>query len=397
MENNLLNEEINRVKELMKIPINEANPNQIKGLWNLVDNAKLAADDVVKQSADRLANILKKNPDDINSALNAAKKIQKDAKKAAKSAKTNLDNLKATNRPKSEIDKATLELKNKIQDSKDLKNLTKGIDKTKLDGNVANLKKASEKIDDTISQSRSASTSAGNLPVVPPPPTNNPQQIQKWWQNPKFTKSAKIAAAVAAGGALLTGLYFLLRKNGDTETSCLLQNLFRHPGNIKEKSRTSKGTYYSVTPTNPEINRTYPKITIEAESKNKRVFYNGKFIGNWTHDSGCILYMILGNKKIPIFLDKSNTPTPGPKKRKFRPCTGTYNFGCQSRKIGELQSCLGITVDNKWGKNTEAAVFAKFAKRVLTDAEIDQKCKAQPAPPTPAPKVEPEGPQEFEY
>lgn len=292
----------------------------------------------------------------------------------------------------------------------------------KLDGDAAKLKKASDDIDDTISQFRSESaakraskkqqttgsntttgTNTTTIPPPPPPPINRTDKFKEWLRNPNVKKYAKYAALAAAGIGGIALLINWLKSSSNKNENCMGNNMEKHPNKIKIKiSDKRKTVYWVVTPDNQSILSLTPKLVLEERKGTLKAFNtSGQQIGSWKFSNDCILYLVYGKQYIPVFTATgtvpSPVPTPGPKKRKFRPCTGTYNFGCQSRKIGELQSCLGITVDNKWGKNTEAAVFAKFAKRVLTDAEIDQKCKAQPAPPTPAPKVEPEGPQEFEY
>lgn len=231
----------------------------------------------------------------------------------------------------------------------------------------------------------------GNAPVppppVPPPPPPNPPQFSKWWQNPKVTKYAKIAAAVAAGGGALVLLYNLLKKEGDTESICIAKNMEKYPNNLKLKDSNNPNVgYYSVTPTNRSILEKYPRFTIEAGTKRKKVYYNGKHIANWSSDNSCNLFITIGGQKFPIFTGAAVAPSPSPRPKpktegiKYTQCSGSYKIGCYSEKIMELQKCMGIKIDGYWGRNTDAAVLANFGKKVLTDAEIDARCNRQPTP-----------------
>jgi hypothetical protein len=60
---------------------------------------------------------------------------------------------------------------------------------------------------------------------------------------------------------------------------------------------------------------------------------------------------------------------------KYKPCSGTYSFGCKSEAIAKVQSCLGgLTVDGKFGSNTKKKLAAKGFTS-FTDADVDKICK----------------------
>lgn len=56
-------------------------------------------------------------------------------------------------------------------------------------------------------------------------------------------------------------------------------------------------------------------------------------------------------------------------------CSGTYTQGCESSKVGEVQSCLGgLTVDNKFGPRTAAKLKEKGFGESFTDADVAKIC-----------------------
>lgn len=64
---------------------------------------------------------------------------------------------------------------------------------------------------------------------------------------------------------------------------------------------------------------------------------------------------------------------------RFTPCSGTYNKGCSSTKIAEVQKCLGLSgrdIDGKWGDKTQQIIkqqFPEFAKS-FTDKDVAVIC-----------------------
>ena len=66
----------------------------------------------------------------------------------------------------------------------------------------------------------------------------------------------------------------------------------------------------------------------------------------------------------------------------YTPCTGTYRYGCYAPAIAEVQSCLGLTSDGKYGPNTAATLKSKGFTS-FTDADIATICgKTTPNKPT---------------
>lgn len=280
----------------------------------------------------------------------------------------------------------------------------------KLDGDIAKLRKASDEIDNTVSEFRKASaekralgkqqttnqqttgTNATTIPPPPAPPISRTDKFKEWLSNPNVKKYAKYAALVGAGVAGVALLINWLKGSSNKNENCMGNNMDKHPNKIKIKISDKKKTaYWVVTPDNQSILAITPKLILEDRKGNLKAFNtSGQQIGSWKFSNDCTLYLVYGKQSIPVFTATGSAPSPSPKPPKrggFKLCTGTYKFGCQSPKIGELQACLNIAADNKWGKNTEIAVKAKFGKNILTDAEIDQKCKAQPVtPPKPTPQ-----------
>lgn len=75
------------------------------------------------------------------------------------------------------------------------------------------------------------------------------------------------------------------------------------------------------------------------------------------------------------------TTTGSVKKSTYKPCTGTYQFGCKSDAIAKVQSCLGLVSDGKFGPKTRAALKKKGIT-VFGDADIERICKYQEEDPS---------------
>lgn len=67
------------------------------------------------------------------------------------------------------------------------------------------------------------------------------------------------------------------------------------------------------------------------------------------------------------------SPTPQPS-RKYKPCTGTYTYGCMGDAIAQVQKCLGIDPDGKFGPVTLRTLKAKANMESFTDADIQKIC-----------------------
>lgn len=63
-------------------------------------------------------------------------------------------------------------------------------------------------------------------------------------------------------------------------------------------------------------------------------------------------------------------------KSTYKPCSGTYSYGCKSNVIAKVQGCLGLVTDGKFGKKTRAALAGKGFKS-FTDADVNKICSVQ--------------------
>jgi hypothetical protein len=75
---------------------------------------------------------------------------------------------------------------------------------------------------------------------------------------------------------------------------------------------------------------------------------------------------------------KANPEDPACKKKTgggsgYKPCTGTYQYGCMSDIIAKVQGCLKLATDGKFGPKTKAALAAK-GFTTFTDADVDKIC-----------------------
>jgi len=57
----------------------------------------------------------------------------------------------------------------------------------------------------------------------------------------------------------------------------------------------------------------------------------------------------------------------------YKSCSGTYSYGCSASAIREVQSCLGLTADGKFGPKTQAKLKEKGFTS-FTDADISKIC-----------------------
>jgi hypothetical protein len=76
---------------------------------------------------------------------------------------------------------------------------------------------------------------------------------------------------------------------------------------------------------------------------------------------------------------KEENPKKDEKKRdnsktsSYKSCSGTYSYGCKANAIAEVQGCLGLTTDGKFGPKTKAALSGK-GFTTFTDKDITKIC-----------------------
>jgi len=361
MENNLLNEEINRVKELMKIPINETKAETLKSITTLSTKALKATDALVKNSAKSLKAYLKANPNNVKGALERVKNLELEANSAVKSAQKKLNDLKKqTNPPASptNIQAATDDLTAKKADLDIIKREHNNILRTYgLQGTSVSTK---------LTSALNRLTSSNVYP---------------------FIKKAVL------GGLAIYGTVTLVNKIRKLigDDICIENPKNKSKFNkVVAQSESGPLNYYLTNIENETLKSLYPKgIILQFDNANRKVFeINGKTkVATWYADRNCDIYIQRGGQKFKLFGAQEQQPVPTPDQGggrrggNYKPCTGTYSLLCFSPKIKELQKCVGTKPDGYWGENTERAVVAKFGKNTLTDAEINQKCKAQSVTP----------------
>jgi hypothetical protein len=61
----------------------------------------------------------------------------------------------------------------------------------------------------------------------------------------------------------------------------------------------------------------------------------------------------------------------------YKPCTGTYSFGCQSDAIAKVQKCLGgLVIDGKFGPKTQVKLDLIGRAEGFTDDDVMSICRA---------------------
>lgn len=114
---------------------------------------------------------------------------------------------------------------------------------------------------------------------------------------------------------------------------------------------------------------------IDAESEWKQIY---RPIRNCVEDSLLTIKDTIGGAA-----GKGGVRKQTPGKSTYKPCSGTYSYGCKSNVIAKVQGCLGLTADGKFGKNTKSALASKGFSS-FTDADVTKICGNQ------TPVVEPE-------
>ena len=61
----------------------------------------------------------------------------------------------------------------------------------------------------------------------------------------------------------------------------------------------------------------------------------------------------------------------------YKPCSGTYSYGCKSEVIAKVQGCLGgLVQDGKFGPKTKVKLSAK-GLTTFTDSDVEKICKTE--------------------
>ena len=60
----------------------------------------------------------------------------------------------------------------------------------------------------------------------------------------------------------------------------------------------------------------------------------------------------------------------------YKACTGTYSMGCTSEAVKQVQSCLGLVADGKYGPKTNVKL-KEIGFNSFQDADIDKICNKQ--------------------
>jgi hypothetical protein len=64
----------------------------------------------------------------------------------------------------------------------------------------------------------------------------------------------------------------------------------------------------------------------------------------------------------------------GTGKSEYVNCNGEYHKGCKGPRIVQLQKCLGVGVDGKFGEETEKALEEKTKNKTINDEDVKKIC-----------------------
>jgi len=80
-----------------------------------------------------------------------------------------------------------------------------------------------------------------------------------------------------------------------------------------------------------------------------------------------------------LLINPNPNPRPRPKTDGYHPCSRIYSQTCMSDVIKEVQGCLGLVTDGKFGKKTNEALVSAGFPNGFTDADVEKICN-KPAP-----------------
>ncbi len=80
----------------------------------------------------------------------------------------------------------------------------------------------------------------------------------------------------------------------------------------------------------------------------------------------------------------------GKVKSSYKPCKGTYTKGCKADAVIQIQGCLSLVPDGKFGPKTQAALESKGYKNGFTDADITKICNTPSPTPDTGDKLTPD-------
>lgn len=75
-----------------------------------------------------------------------------------------------------------------------------------------------------------------------------------------------------------------------------------------------------------------------------------------------------------------STVMPSPSLGKYKECSGSYTRGCFSEKVREIQTCLGLVPDGKYGPKTQAALEKVGFGSGFEDSDVDKICNVSTMP-----------------
>jgi hypothetical protein len=78
--------------------------------------------------------------------------------------------------------------------------------------------------------------------------------------------------------------------------------------------------------------------------------------------------------------DDGGEVMPAPSVGKYKACSGTYTQGCYSESIKQIQTCLGLVPDGKFGPKTQAALEGSGFAGGFKDSDVDTICNASSMP-----------------
>ena len=215
-------------------------------------------------------------------------------------------------------------------------------------------------------------------------------------------KTAQTATKTAQTGAKTAGT--VVSRGSSQNVNKVVQNLTITLGNdvkaaikgpVSKVAKTSKGGTKTLK-TVKEVTEAEAKALDNAVSKGAKEELEQGVKQNWSWAKASkwaagigiglgtlwLLYYFMSSDNVPVPDDIPVEPPVDPvvNPRKYRDCENepVQTYGCTSTLIRQVQDCLGVVIDGKWGPKTNIAISANAAKFLagFTKEDIKEICSS---------------------
>jgi hypothetical protein len=222
------------------------------------------------------------------------------------------------------------------------------------------------------------------VPPIPVPPVPTPKPT--WWERMWGNKTFKYALAAAAGAGIYQLLSWWMGGGKDSKEVQWVPGCLKIVNNgnftIQDLEKLSKSrtvdSFPMSSPVVKDMGSKRETTMSDVEIKKDGTFTSSKGNGEWQAQGDKVIFNQGGNVFYIDCSDKTEVvppvpvppvPVPDPSGcGSFTPCSKfPFRKCCEAKEIQDVQKCLGISADGKFGNQTERAL----GKSYLTRSEYD--------------------------